>query len=156
MALHLPYLSKNAIFAMMTPKSISVIKHMLAIIPIAVLVIACQPEEAGPTDDRDKFVDVWNCVEQSSQIGQTQYDVHINLSTTNTAQVLLENFYNVGFSYKAIATVSGSNLTMANQTYNGSQLQGTGSMNGNNSINLNYTVNDGSAIDTCTSTFTRQ
>ena len=128
----------------------------LAMLPVAFFAISCQPEETGPTDDRDKFVDVWQCVEQSSQINQTTYDVHINLSTTNTAQVLLENFYNVGFSFKAVATVSGSNLTLANQTYNGSQLVGNGSMNGNNSINMSYTVNDGSAIDTCTATLTRQ
>ena len=141
---------------MMTKKSVSLGKLALFMFPLALFPVACQPDEAGPTDDRDKFVDVWHCVEQSSQIGQTQYDVHINLSSTSTTQVLMENFYNVGFSFKAVATVSGSNLTLASQTYNGSQLQGSGSMNGNNSINMSYTVNDGSAIDTCTSVLTRQ
>lgn len=141
---------------MMTFRSKSFRKYLLALSPVALFAVACVPDEAGPTDDRDKFVDVWHCVEQSSQIGQTPYDIHINLSSTNTSQVLLENFYNVGFSFKAVATVSGSNLTLASQTYNGSQLQGSGSMNGNNSINMSYTVNDGSAIDTCTSTLTRQ
>jgi len=137
-------------------KSIPFKKLILALVPVAFFAVSCQPDEAEPTDDRDKFVDVWHCVEQSSQIGQTPYDVHINLSTTSTTQVLMENFYNVGFGFKAVATVSGSNLTLANQTYNASQLQGSGSMNGNNSINMSYTVNDGSSIDTCTATLTRQ
>ncbi|MCK6638505.1 MAG: hypothetical protein L6Q81_00345 [Bacteroidia bacterium] len=131
-------------------------KAMLAVLPVAFLAFSCQPEEEGPLDERDKFVDVWHCVEQSSQIGQTPYDVHINLSTTNSSQVLMENFYNVGFSFKAVANVSGSNLTLNQQTYNASQLQGSGSMSGNNTINMSYTVNDGSAIDTCTAVLTRQ
>lgn len=141
---------------MMMLKSIHWKKLVLAIVPAAFFIVSCQPDEQEPTDDRDKFVDVWHVVEQSSQIGTTNYDVHINLSTTNTSQVLMENFYNVGFSFKAVANVSGSNLTLNSQTYNGAQLQGSGSMSGNNTINMNYTVDDGSAVDTCTATFTRQ
>lgn len=141
---------------MMTLQSISFRKLAFALLPVALFTVGCQPDEAEPADDRDKFVDVWHVVETSSQIGQTPYDVHINLSTTNTSQVLLENFYNVGFSFKAVANVSGSSLTLNNQTYNSSQLQGSGSMNGNNTINLSYTVNDGSSIDTCTAVYTRQ
>lgn len=141
---------------MMTLKSFPLKKYFLALVPVAFFALGCQPDEQEPVDDRDKFVDVWHVVEQSSQIGTTNYDVHINLSTTNTSQVLMENFYNVGFSFKAVANVSGSNLTLNTQTYNASQLQGSGSMSGNNTINMNYTVDDGSAVDTCTATLTRQ
>jgi hypothetical protein len=141
---------------MMTLKSISFRISMLTVVAVSLFAVSCQPDEAEPADDRDKFVDVWHVVETSSQIGNTNYDVHINLSTTSTSQVLMENFYNVGFSFKAVAGVSGTSLTLANQTYNASQLQGSGSMSGNNTINMSYTVNDGSSIDTCTAVFTRQ
>lgn len=141
---------------MMTLKSFSLKKLIVALIPVSVLMVSCQPDPTDPTDDRDKFVDVWHVAEQSSQIGQTNYDVHINLSTTSTTQVLMENFYNVGFGFKAVADVSGSSLTLATQTYNASQLHGNGSMNGNNTINMSYYVDDGSAIDTCTAVYTRQ
>jgi hypothetical protein len=67
-AFHLPYTSKNAIFAMNMLKSIPFKKLILALVPVAFLAVSCQPDEAEPTDDRDKFVDVWHCVEQSSQI----------------------------------------------------------------------------------------
>jgi hypothetical protein len=141
---------------MMTLQSISFRKLALAVIPVAFFAVSCQPDETTePADDRDKFVDSWQVTETSSQVGQTNYEVHINLAP-NTTQVQIENFYNVGFSYKAIATVSGTTLTIGNQTYNASQLQGSGSMNGNNTINMNYTVNDGSSIDTCTAVMTRQ
>jgi hypothetical protein len=141
---------------MMTLKSISFHLSMFAVTAVSLFAVSCQPDEAEPTDNRDKFVDVWHCVEQSSQVGATNYDVHINLSTTNTSQVLMENFYNVGFSFKAVANVSGTSLTLNQQTYNASQLQGSGSMSGNNTINMSYTVNDGSSIDTCTAVLTRQ
>lgn len=141
---------------MMTLKSISFRLSMFTVIAVSLFAVSCQPDEAEPADDRDKFVDVWHCVEQSSQVGQTNYDVHINLSTTNTSQVLMENFYNVGFAFKAVANISGSSVTLNQQTYNASQLQGSGSMSGNNTINLNYTVNDGSSIDTCSAVLTRQ
>lgn len=141
---------------MMTLKSISFRISLFAVTAVSLFAVACQPDTAEPADDRDKFVDVWHCVEQSSQVGQTNYDVHINLSTTNTSQVLMENFYNVGFAFKAVANISGSNVTLNAQTYNSSQLQGSGSMSGNNTINMSYTVNDGSSIDTCTAVLTRQ
>lgn len=141
---------------MMTLKAISFRVSMFAVVAVSLFAVSCQPDETEPTDDRDKFVDVWHCVEQSSQVGQTNYDVHINLSTTNTSQVLMENFYNVGFSFKAVANISGSSVTLNQQTYNASQLQGSGNMSGNNTINLSYTVNDGSTIDTCTAVLSRQ
>ena len=121
---------------MMTLKSISFRKSLLAALPVAFFAVACQPETTEPTDDRDKFVDVWHCIENSSQIGQTPYDVHINLSTTNESQVLIENFYNVGFGFKAFANVSGRILSLNSQTYNSSQLQGNGSMSGINNTQL--------------------
>ena len=141
---------------MMMLKSLSYRISTLAAVAVALFAVSCQPDTTEPADDRDKFVDVWHCVEQSSQVGQTNYDIHINLSTTNTSQVLMENFYNVGFSFKAVANISGTSLTLNQQTYNASQLQGSGSMSGNNTINMNYTVNDGSSIDTCTAVLTRQ
>lgn len=141
---------------MMTLQSNLFRKLIPALIPVALLLVSCQPDEAEPADDRDKFVDIWHVTETSSQVGQTNYDVHINLSTTNTSQVLIENFYNFGMSHKAVATVSGTSLTFASQTLNGGQLQGNGSMSGNNTINMSYTMNDGSGIDTCTAVYTRQ
>lgn len=135
-----------------------ILKTALFASTVFVLAItSCQPEEEPtPADARDPFVASWNCNENSSQIGNTPYVVHINKSTSNTSQVLIENFYNIGFSYKAVATIDGSNLTIAQQTYNGNQLHGSGTKTGANTITMTYYMNNGSTIDTCTATLTRQ
>lgn len=119
--------------------------------------VACQPEEEpAPADDRDVYVDQWTLNENSSQIGATTYTVHINKVTTNTTQVQIENFYNIGFAFKANVTISGNSMTIPQQTYNGNQLNGSGTKTGANSINMTYYVNNGTTIDTCTATLSRQ
>lgn len=118
---------------------------------------ACQPEEEPtPADPRDPFVASWNVNENSSLIGNNPYVVHINKSTSNTSQVLIENLYNIGFSYKATATIDGTSMTIPQQTYNGNQLRGSGSKTGANTISITYYMDNGSTIDTCTATLTRQ
>jgi hypothetical protein len=120
---------------------------------------ACQPEEEPePADSRDPFVASWTCSETSSEIGAVSpYTVHINKSTTADADVLIENFYNMGFPIKATASISGTIITIPQQTFNSTyQLHGSGSKTGANTINLTYYMNDGSTIDTCVATYTRQ
>jgi hypothetical protein len=129
----------------------------LAIILLSGLLTSCQPDaQPTPADDRDVYVASWTCSEHSSQVGVSSFTVHINKSTTSTSQVLIENFYNLGFSYKAVTDISGTSMTIGQQTLNGNQLHGSGTKSGTNTINLTYYVNNGSTIDTCTATLTRQ
>jgi hypothetical protein len=120
--------------------------------------VACQPEEEpAPADARDAYVDSWTLNENSSQIGQSPpFTVHINKVTTNTTQVQIENFYNIGFSFKANVNIDGNNMVIPQQTYNGNQLHGSGTKTGANSINMTYYVNNGTTIDTCTAVLSRQ
>jgi hypothetical protein len=150
------YQIKNSIFAIDT-----VMKNKTKLLLIPFLAIgfltACQPEEEPtPADARDPFVDQWTCAENSSQIGATSYTVHINKSTSSNTQIQLENFYNIGFTFKANATVSGTSVTIPTQQYNGNDLHGSGSKTGPNTITLTYYMDNGSTIDTCTATLTRQ
>lgn len=126
------------------------------VLTVSVLSSCAPEEEPTPADPRDPFVASWSVAENSSQIGFTPYTVHINKSTTNTNQVLIENFYNIGFNYKAVADISGTTVTINQQTYNGNQLHGGGQKTGANSISLTYYVDNGSSVDTCTATLTRQ
>jgi hypothetical protein len=102
------------------------------------------------------LVDGWTCSETSTQAGSSTYTILISKSTTNSAEVLLENFYDIGSQYKARVSVSGNTLTIPQQLLNGNQLNGSGSMSGNNAFSLTYYINNGSSIDTCTATCTRQ
>ncbi len=121
------------------------------------LFVACAPEEEPtPADARDLYVDSWTVNENSSQIGATSYTVHINKVTTNTTQVQIENFYNIGFSFKAKVDIDGSSMTIPLQTYNGNQLRGSGTKTSANAINMTYYVDNGSSVDTCTASLSRQ
>jgi hypothetical protein len=130
-----------------------------ALILLVFAASSCAPEEEEPTpvDDRDKFVSAngWSCQENSSQTGASTFTVHITKSSSNTAQIQLENFYNYGFQNKAIASVNGSSFTIASQQISGNTVQGSGTLQSNGSITMNYTVNTGSAIDTCTAVMTK-
>jgi hypothetical protein len=133
-------------------------KHflLLAVIPLVSIFSSCQPDdEPAPADPRDVYVAAWTCNENSSQIGASTYSVHINKVTTNTTQVQIENFYNVGFSNKVLVDINGTTMSIPQQTYNGNQVHGGGTKTGTNSISLTYYVNNGSAIDTCTASLTR-
>lgn len=125
-----------------------------AAIIVTALFSSCQPDETP--DSRDSYVASWAVNESSSQIGTTNYTVHINVVSSNTTQVQIENFYNIGFGFKAIADISGSAITLPQQTYNGNQLHGSGTKTGANTINMTYYVNNGTTIDTCTATLSRQ
>jgi hypothetical protein len=123
----------------------------------AVIIPGCADEDpVTPSDDRDKLVDGWTCNETSTQAGSSTYTILISKSTTNTAEVLLENFYDIGNQHKARVSVSGNTLTIPQQLLNGNQLNGSGAMSGNNAFTLTYYINNGSSIDTCTATCTRQ
>lgn len=135
------------------------IKHFLFLATLSTVAVfsSCQPDEQpAPADERDVYVAAWTVNEHSSQIGASTYTVHINKSTSNASQVLIENFYNLGFSFKATADISGTTITIPQQTLNSNQLHGSGTKTGANSISLTYYMNDGSTIDTCTATLTRQ
>ncbi len=128
---------------------------LVVLLFVSALFVACQPEEEAPAG-RDVYIAAWTLNETSSQIGATSYTVHINAVTANTTQVQIENFYNFGFSFKAIADINGNTMTLAQQTYNGNQLHGSGTKTGTNSINMSYYVNNGTTIDTCTAILSRQ
>lgn len=128
----------------------------LAAIFATTLFISCVPEEEPlPADARDVYVASWDLNENSSIVGPSQYVVHINKVTTNTTQIEIENFYNIGFNFKAKVNIDGNSMTIPTQTYNGNTLHGNGVKNSANSISMTYYVNNGSTIDTCTATLAR-
>lgn len=132
------------------------------LISLSVAINSCAPEETEnptPTDERDKFVGAWNCSENSLLNGKSTFTIDINKSNTEKSQVILENFYNYGFNKTAIATISGTKISIASQTFSGTNtLSGSGTLSadGKKIENFNYFVNDGSVTDTCKAVLTKQ
>ena len=107
-----------------------------------------EPDTSG--DARSKFVASWTCQENSKLNGPSTYTIHINKDSANSIQIKIENIYNYGFQYAAYAVVSGNSFNISSQLISGNMVQGTGILQGTNSINLSYTVNSGSTVDSVT------
>lgn len=105
---------------------------------------------------RDNLVAQWSCTENSKSGGNTTFAVNITKSTSNSTQVLMDNFYNLGTANKAIIDVSGSTLIIPSQPpLLGNNILGTGTFVSSHQINLAYTVNNGASIDSCTAILTK-
>ena len=128
----------------------------LAAFTLALFISSCADEPTTPADERDKFVGSFTCQETSTQNGGSTFTVHVNKSSSVTTEMEIENFYNLGFQNKAIAGVSGSAFTISSQLYSGNTINGSGTSTGSTTFNMSYYVNDGSTIDTCTATCTKQ
>ena len=133
--------------------------YLLLVLGLLLVVNSCKKEEATPpdgSDKRDKFLNTWICDEFSSITGSNPaFNVFIVKSTSNGGQVLIENFYGLGNSARAIADVVKDSLYIYPQIVSGNTVQGSGTLKNTTTIQLKYTVYDGSTNDNVTATLTR-
>lgn len=91
------------------------------------------------TDARDQYVAYWNVSENSASVGVTTHTVNIVKSTTNSSEVLLNNFS--GLSVAARASVNGTHLTIPYQLLGGlGYAQGSGTLTTASRIDMTYTT----------------
>lgn len=122
------------------------------------LFTSCIEDDDDPfSDPVDKFLGSWKANESSTLYGGPfVYDVSITRNPTNSAEILISNFYMQGPNEKARALVTGNILTIMEQTIcNGSiTIKGSGQYLAGK-ITLNYTTNDGADLDHVTATYQR-
>ena len=128
--------------------------HWFYFIIILFAVIACTDESIlNPADPRDQFIGSWNVNETCIK---DAYSVSIEKDTTNSSQVIIKNFWLIGFNEKPpYAIVTGNTLTIPSQTmcYSGSNsVKGSGLLS-KNTITWSYSVNDGADLYTCSATY---
>lgn len=133
--------------------------YLFLFISISALIVSCDPTD-GPdepdVDPRDKFVGSWICNETSTQNGNSTYNVIVSLNPTNSAQILLAQFYQMSSGQKVYAIVANNNATVPEQTLTGLVIKGSGNYSTTTSkINWTYYVNDGADIDTCTAVYSK-
>jgi len=124
----------------------------------AFLMHSCELDEEEnpvPTFDRDKFIGAWNVSESCSR---DFYSVEIVANPANSSQVIIKNFWLIGFQEKPpYAIVSGNIITLPKQAICdnfSNEVSGSGKLD-KNQITWNYTVNDGADLWSCSSTYTR-
>ena len=121
---------------------------------VSVMIAACQKDEPGgtTTTDRDKFLGTWKVIAKDSQ-GQYNYQMTITASNSGADQILIDNF-DAHPGTKAIASISGNNISIGPQTLSGDQVNGSGTYS-NGTITLHYIVEDGITTEDVTATATK-
>lgn len=107
------------------------------------------------TDPRDKFVAYWNVNENSATAGTNTHTVNIIKSTTNTSEVLINNFS--GLAVSARASINNSILTIPYQQIGSIGFtKGSGTLTNATNISMSYTTTISTSRDSCTATYTKQ
>jgi hypothetical protein len=93
----------------------------------------------------------WTVVET----GGTTYDVTISAGSGSN-EIKIYNFNSYGNSIAAVATVSGLNITIKNQTLNTETVYGSGTIAGDySSISLTYSVDDTGGVENVSASLTK-
>ncbi len=139
-----------------------IVKYTLSI--MIILFTSCEDlDDLGNVngDPRDKIIDTWMCDENSELYKSLKntFLVDISKDPNDSSRVLLDNFYNMGLGKSVTARISGSTLTLDQQTVDGFTFtSGSGYISSDNQeIEWTYKVDDGSGIiDNVTATFSRR
>lgn len=130
----------------------------------SVSLISCQKDETPSTnptgsvsDIRERYTGTWTVSESSQIYGQTTYQVNIKKAPNDNNQVIIENFYNLGFTNAVYAILSNNNnaFTINQQSVSGQTISGSLTIYSTNDIRGTFNANDGSGVDNVSVNFTR-
>ncbi|NLN95079.1 MAG: hypothetical protein GX128_02780 [Bacteroidales bacterium] len=130
-------------------------KYVLFIALMLVLFPACELIDVEPdsNDLRDKFIGTWKFNEDEKKKSDLAfYSVLISKDPTNSAQVLLKNFGNLGNFYTTYGIVTTNRISIENQLVVSIKISGTGTYSSTGIMNWTYTINDGADEITYTAT----
>ncbi len=105
--------------------------------------------------NRSSLTGTWSVYETSKK---NAYEVTIEIDSSSSTGVLIRNFAAAGQSVKAVAYLSGSQLSLANNQLlsNGWIVNGTGTLSGSTKIDWPYTLHDGANLYSIQATFTKK
>ena len=133
------------------------VKNSSFLLAICLIFTGCILEEIN-----SNLAGVWNCTESSeiflkSTKGTSIFDVVFKQDAENLSKYYIENIYDLGSATEVYATVSGSTITIPEQTVNGFVFKGSGTINDQyDLIDMTYTVDDGGGkVDHLTAEFAR-
>ncbi len=135
----------------------SIKKTGLGLLLMFVLALTgCEPEpnEIPDQDYRDDFVGTWIADDSPAKSTLNTYEVTISKDPNNSSQVILYNFHQSNESVSGLVTSNRINVTSA--LVNEETINGEGKLIGNNTIQWDYSVNDGADLIEWTATYTRK
>ena len=137
-----------------TRKTGNYVRYFLYAIALVAIIASCQKIDTGSDDVRDNLLGTWSCKENSQVFVVTNYTVEISKSTTDTTRIIMDDFYNLGNNLSVYAKMNGFTLTIPNQTVDGNQISGSGTISANyDKINWTYNVVTGTTTDHVTAVY---
>jgi len=105
----------------------------------------------GDPDPRDKYLGSWQVSDQPARLN---YEVSIQNNPSNSTEVLLQNFADLGGS--AIGLVVGNSIIIDKQSIGGNfQVEGTGSYIKSTELSFTYELDDGIDVENRTAVFSK-
>lgn len=130
--------------------------RLTIIFSLMVFLLSCEEESTDEFEDpRMKFLGTWDVSEGCTR---DAYEVEIISDPSNSANILIKNFWNMGNSGEApSALVVGNNLYFNETPFfdSESEVSGEGNLD-KNIIIWQYEVFDGGDIWVCDATYTKQ
>jgi hypothetical protein len=112
---------------------------------MCLVLISCTDEESilvPDVDPKDKFIGTWGVREEIGNQVTSNYVSIVSNDPNNSAQIVINNIYNLGASEKIAALVAGNTLQISQAIITGITISGSGSYSGTGFI-LNLTVDEG-------------
>jgi hypothetical protein len=123
---------------------------LFLILCIILMSAECNKDEVQP--DRDKFLGTYGVVETCGE-GNQSYDIRIDKSSQGGNFILIYNLYDEDLTINA--TVSGSNITIPVQVFEGVTYSGSGSISGNN-LTISFSISETDWDDNCSAMCTKK
>jgi hypothetical protein len=130
---------------------------LLLLFALSMLHACTFDEDTDPIsgDDRDKYAGSWLFYETPGK-KSTSYTVTISNDQSNSVQVKLKNFGNVGYSYSAYAIATSTTLTVPEQELApGLIISGSGSLTDVDEMVWNYSIYAGGDMENYEAVATR-
>ncbi|MBL6944782.1 MAG: hypothetical protein ISR56_10515 [Bacteroidales bacterium] len=115
------------------------------------LIGSCAITTDDESDDIAKYIGTWNVNDQPARLN---YTVTIVANPSNTAEILLNNFADLGST--AVGLVVGKSVVIDNQSLSSEySVNGIGSFVNNTKLEFNFELNDGIDIESRIAIFSK-
>ncbi len=116
-----------------------------------VIISSCEVISDDISDDIEKYYGTWHVNDEASKLN---YVVTISANPSNSAEILLNNFADLGSS--AVGLVVGNSVVIDNQSLGSDySVNGTGSYINSGKLEFNFVLDDGIDSESRTAIFTK-
>lgn len=130
------------------------------VISLSLLQTACtkdkEDEDVKPVDDREQFIGSWSSRETYSSGGEPVIGTMvITKNSNNSSQIFISNLNSLGGDQLTYAIVTSRSFTIERQNVCNQWITGSGKLNNETTILMNFVSTDGADADTVSAVLTK-